>query len=50
MNALRTDHDYLQDFSAKERSEIDSAILEAINIFESVLKFGMQRAVSGMRC
>lgn len=39
----------LQDFSTKERQEIDVAVQESISVVEAIFKHGMERAVSGMR-
>jgi peptidyl-tRNA hydrolase len=39
----------VQDFSTKERQEIDVAVQESISVVEAIFKHGMERAVSGMR-
>ena len=40
---------YVQDFSSKERQEIDIAIQESIAIVDAIFKHGLERAISGMR-
>ncbi len=39
----------LQDFSGKERQEIDVAIQESIALVDAIFKHGIVRAISGMR-
>ncbi len=39
----------LQEFSKKEREDIDFAIQEGIDIIRAVLTLGMEKAVSGNR-
>lgn len=47
-NRTVIDH-VLQDFSRKEREEIDVAIQESLALVDAIFKHGLVRAVSGMR-